>query len=496
VPLSIELLPSMPSSSATSQPHGSVPGASRELPVPYERLRRQLAWAALAVACLCALFGPFPIHAWRDSALLIGLVIAATLFAVRLPNSSVTTYPSIPIFFALVGLLGASAATLAAIFCVVVDGFVTMPAKRRLKIKLYIPNVSVQVITIGLSALLYVALEHFRFPHSGVRIGETPGWRACLALPICSLVAFMGNALLTTTLVSSYEKKRWDIVWHNNFRWQLPSAVLMSPLGLITAMLYGENCWLGIGFIIVPVYAMRMAILTHERTMAAYRQGVELLGRVMQEAHPYTHGHLHRVARWARKIAEEMHLPPSSMQHIEDAAILHDIGKVAVDDRVLNKVGKLTDEDWSMIRRHPVTGAELVIKMSVLDKVGYWIRHHHERPDGKGYPDGLLGDDIPIESCIISAVDAFDAMVGGPAKEDQRPYRQPMSQDAAVAELRRHAGTQFHAGVIEVFVAILEREQQMEARGQRVGAESEVANDSLWSGSFGTSPGPSLSLLS
>ncbi len=115
------------------------------------------------------------------------------------------------------------------------------------------------------------------------------------------------------------------------------------------------------------------------------------------------------------------------MQHIEDAAILHDIGKVAVDDRVLNKVGKLTDDDWAMIRRHPVTGADLVIQMSVLDKVGHWIRHHHERPDGKGYPDQLQGDEIPIESCIISVVDAFDAMVGGPAKEDQRPYRQPMT---------------------------------------------------------------------
>ena len=220
----------------------------------------------------------------------------------------------------------------------------------------------------------------------------------------------------------------------------------MSPLGLITAILYREHWWLGIGFVIVPVYAMRMAVLTHERTMAAYRQGVELLGRIMQEAHPYTHGHLHRVARWARKIAEEMNLPPSSMQHIEDAAILHDIGKVAVDDRVLNKVGKLTEEDWSMIRRHPVTGAELVLKMSVMGKVGHWIRHHHERPDGKGYPDGLRDSAIPIESSIISAVDAFDAMVGGPAKEDQRPYREPMTQEAAIAELRRHAGNPVSRG--------------------------------------------------
>ena len=133
-----------------------------------------------------------------------------------------------------------------------------------------------------------------------------------------------------------------------------------------------------------------------------------------------------------------------------------------------------------------MTGAELVIKMSVMDKVGYWIRHHHERPDGKGYPDGLADRDIPIESCIISAVDAFDAMVGGPAKEDQRPYRQPMSQEAAVAELRRHAGTQFHPDVVEVFIAVLERERQLEASGRSVGPKPGVADDSLWSGSYDT----------
>ena len=450
----------------------------------YTRFRRYLVWAALGIALLCGIFSPFPLHAWRNVMLLVGLVAGATLLSVRLPNSKMTTYPGVPIFFSIVGLLGATAGILAAAIGACAIGFLTMPPKYRFKLKYYTPNVAIHVITVGLGGLIYTALEHFRFSTTGLRVGETPDWRACLALPICSLIAFMANALLTTTLISTYEKNRWDIAWHNNFRWQLPSAVFMSPLSLITAILYGEHWWMGIGFIIVPVYALRMAVLTHERTVAAYRQGVELLGRVMQEAHPYTHGHLHRVARWARKIAEEMQLPPGSMQHIEDAAILHDIGKVAVDDRVLNKVGKLSDDDWAMIRRHPVTGADLVLKMSVMNKVGYWIMHHHERPDGKGYPDGLIGDEIPIESCIISAVDAFDAMVGGPAKEDQRPYRQPMSEEAAIAELRRHAGTQFHAGVVDVFVAILERERQLEASGQFVGSQPGHADDSLWSGSF------------
>ena len=478
----------LPSSIAQSQMIVPLREAFQESLKSYRSLRRLLVRAALVLACFCLLLSPFPFSAWRDIILLTGLVVAATLLVVRLPNSSVATYPSIPILFALVGLLGVSTAEIGAFVCVMAYGFAVLPPDRRFKFKSYVTNISGQVITVGFSGLLYAALERIFFPASGVRIGETPGWIACVILPLCSLAAFVVNALIVATLMSVNEKKRWDIIWHNNFRWQLPSAVLMSPLGLLTALLYHEHWWLGIGFIIVPMYAMRMGILTHERTLAAYRQGVDLLGRVMQEAHPYTHGHLHRVARWARKIAEEMHLPASSMQHIEDAAILHDIGKVAVDDRVLNKVGKLTDDDWTMIRRHPVTGAELVIKMSVMGKVGHWIRHHHERPDGKGYPDGLSESDIPIESCIISAVDAFDAMVGGPAKEDQRPYRQPMTQDAAIAELRRHAGTQFHPEVVAVFIAILEREQQMEARGERVAPKPSLADDSLWSSPLEPAP--------
>jgi len=458
-----------------------------ELPIPYARFRPLLSRIALVIACLTALFSPVPLHAWYDIILLSGLVVAVSLLAVSLPSSSLTTYPGIPIFVALIGLFGASTATLVAIICVVVNGFISMPASHRFRVKQYIPNVSIDIIMIGVSAFLYTVLEHFCFPKTGVTLGTVPGWGACFVLCFCSFIAFMINALLMTTFISSGSNQRWDIIWHNNYRWQMPSAMMMSPIGVLTAILYGEHRWYGIAFVIVPMLALRMGVLTYERRAAVYRQGVDLLGRIMQEAHPYTHGHLHRVARWARKIAEEMRLPAASMQYIEDAAILHDIGKVAVDDRVLNKVGKLTDDDWSMIRRHPVTGAELVIRMSVMGRVGHWILHHHERPDGKGYPDGLGEDDIPIESAIISAVDAFDAMVGGPAKEDQRPYRQPMTQDAAIAELRRHAGTQFNAEVVKIFVAILEREQKMEARGEAVGKKPAVADDSLWSSPLSSS---------
>ena len=473
---------SVPATSAQSQPAPpALSAAKKKEPEAYTRLRSRLVWSALGISVLAACVSPISLPDWPGVVLLTGLVVVVSLLPVRLPGRDIVTSPSIPILFTIAGLYGASAAILAGAISLFAMVFIAMPPKRRFRLPLYIPTLSSGIVSGGITSLLYVVLEKWRFPQSGFHVGEIPEWRACLALIVCSLLDFLISAVIATNLTCSFYEKRRDIVWHDNFLWMLPSALLMAPVGFLAAALYGQHWWLGVAFLVVPVYAQRSAVITHERMLKAYKEGVELLGQIMQEAHPYTHGHLHRVAHWAKMIAEEMQLSPSSMQHIEDAAILHDIGKVAVDDRVLNKVGKLSDEDWAMIRRHPVTGADLVMRMSLLGKVAHWIRHHHERPDGKGYPDQLQGDEIPVESCIISVVDAFDAMVGGPAKEDQRPYRQPMAESAAIEELRRHAGTQFHADVVEVFIGILIREREMVGAGEKVAPKPGLADDSLWS---------------
>ena len=450
-------------------------------PPAYVAFRRQIIWAASAIFFVCLVVSPVRGGDWPQLLLLTGLTLLASFLSLRLPGGKeLVTAPIVPLLFAIGGLFGATAVVIAAILSSAVICFVSLPQKKRGRWSLYVPSVCTHIISMGGSALIYSILERLFFYNHGLRIGQPPGWFPCLLLSICAVSGFASSALITTTLASRYYNLRWDVLWHENIKWMLSSVLLMSPVASLTAILYGQSWWLGIGFVLLPVYALRMAVITHEKTMEAYRHGVELLGRIMQEAHPYTHGHLHRVARWAIRIAEEMSLPAASMQHIGDAAILHDIGKVAVDDRVLNKVGKLTDDDWAMIRKHPVTGSDLVTKMSVLGSVGHWIRHHHERPDGKGYPDGLSGEDIPLESSIISVVDAFDAMVGGPAKEDQRPYRTAMAPADAIAELRRHAGTQFHGDVVETFISILEREQALEASGLHPSLSSELADDSLW----------------
>lgn len=254
----------------------------------YVRLRRWLGGGALLVALICCWVSPIPAAAWSNVALLTGLAAIVGLLPARMPGKWLATIPLIPILFSVVGLYGATAALLAASASVVASGFIGLTGTRRYQIKYYLPNICTQIIAVGGGALLYIALERICFSGNGVQLGEKTNWRAWLALPVCALIAFIANALIVTTLVSTYEAKRWDIIWHDNMRWMLPSAVFMSPVALLAALLYNQHWWLGIGFIIVPVYALRMTVVTHERTLAAYKQGVDLLGRIMQEAHPYT----------------------------------------------------------------------------------------------------------------------------------------------------------------------------------------------------------------
>jgi len=164
---------------------------------------------------------------------------------------------------------------------------------------------------------------------------------------------------------------------------------------------------------------------------------------------PYTHGHSLRVQAWALETARKLGLDPQHLQMLSYAGELHDIGKLAVPDGVLNSPRSLTDGDWAIIRQHPVRGVEMIEHIRFLRPALAAIRHHHERLDGRGYPDGLSGDEIPLEARILAVVDSYDAMTSS------RSYRTPLPHEAAAAELHRYAGTQFDPACVEAFLALL-----------------------------------------
>jgi diguanylate cyclase (GGDEF)-like protein/putative nucleotidyltransferase with HDIG domain len=179
------------------------------------------------------------------------------------------------------------------------------------------------------------------------------------------------------------------------------------------------------------------------------RTAVAALAAAIDARDNYTMSHSEEVVGLAREVARRLGLSPSEVSKVRDGAMLHDVGKVAIPNEILFKPGPLTDAEWDVMRQHPVIGESILRRTPELAPIAPLVRHEHERWDGGGYPDGLGGDSIPIGSRIILACDAYNAMITA------RPYREPMSEEAAHAELRGNAGSQFDPRVVEALLAVL-----------------------------------------
>lgn len=175
----------------------------------------------------------------------------------------------------------------------------------------------------------------------------------------------------------------------------------------------------------------------HRLVIERSTNALEALSATVDARDKYTAGHSRRVAQWSTEIARQLGMTGAELELVDQAALLHDIGKIAIPDAVLLKEGPLTSADWVVMRSHPEEGARIIERLGYLDDVVPAIRHHHERPDGRGYPDGLLDAQIPVAARIIHVADALDAMT------TKRLYREEMSFDDALAEIRRGRGTDF-----------------------------------------------------
>jgi putative nucleotidyltransferase with HDIG domain len=173
----------------------------------------------------------------------------------------------------------------------------------------------------------------------------------------------------------------------------------------------------------------------------------------------YTAKHAVEVARLSRLVGMELGMNEDDLEWLMHGALLHDLGKLVVADEILEKLGTLTEEEWALIKGHPEVGARMIEPLESLSGVLPVIRHHHERPDGSGYPDGLEGDEIPLAARIVAAVDAYDVMLRGrpyrPNRYRPERYGSKSSPTEALAELAREAGSQFDPLVVETMERLL-----------------------------------------
>lgn len=187
-----------------------------------------------------------------------------------------------------------------------------------------------------------------------------------------------------------------------------------------------------------------------EREAQVLFAAIKALASAVDAKDPYTARHSRVVTRLALLLADAIELPGEERYVLELSAWMHDVGKIGVPDSILTKPGCLTREEFEVMMVHPVKGGEIVGEIEELGRVADVIRHHHERVDGRGYPDGLRGEAIPLPSRIILIADAFDAMTA------DRSYRRGIERAAALRELREHSGTQFDASLVRAFAAMLE----------------------------------------
>lgn len=177
--------------------------------------------------------------------------------------------------------------------------------------------------------------------------------------------------------------------------------------------------------------------------------------RILEAKDRYTKGHSERVADYALKIGSRMSLNEEKLELLKDAALLHDIGKLGVEEKILNKKEKLTDQEWEVIKRHTVIGEEILKPIALSEEMLSVVRSHHERCDGKGYPDQLTGENISLFVAIVSVADAFDAMTS------QRAYREAVNEKKVIQELEDNKGAQFNSDVVDILIQILQEDKDI-----------------------------------
>lgn len=424
-----------------------------------------VAIVALTIAILLAVSAPHDIRGFRDisgivSFSLVALIAegSATNFRVgggtRQPQSSLAILPfigSILLFPAPVSVLSIA----------VVNALSQAVIKKKDPARVVF-NVSQGIICSAAAYYVYTSVS-----------GRMPGGNLSIwgFVPMV-LTFFVTNILLTSAgiaLLRSLPFRQVLATVAGPGGANLVYDVLVSPIALLPVVLYEATHVLGLFLTVTPLLVLRRSYSTSADLEAANQDLLTVLVKAIETRDPYTSGHSRRVASLARLIAEDMNLRRPVVEDVARAALLHDIGKIDADyATVIRKPHDLTEEERILIQTHAVKGAELLESLSsVRNRVIEAVRHHHERYDGKGYPSGLAGEDIPIAARIIMICDSVDAMLS------DRPYRKALTMDRVRSELSRCSSSQFDPHIVDVML----RRGTLERAAALVSAEQKEERD-------------------
>lgn len=272
------------------------------------------------------------------------------------------------------------------------------------------------------------------------------------AIAVSVAVYFLVNTFFISAVISLTTGTRFFEIFLNDFLIIVSYFYCLAPISMAIALLYKHTQPYLILVMVPPIIMADQALRRYYSLHREAQETLKLLATTLDERDKYTFSHSLHVAEYSKKIAEQLDLSQGEVSEIELAGNVHDLGKVGVEDSILNKNGRLTDEEYNIIKKHPVTAYLLLNNLKPYKKCAQYVLHHHERFDGKGYPDKIAGKDIPLGARILSVADSYDAMT------TDRPYREALSQASAVNEMKLFAGTQFDPKVVEAFVTVLKND--------------------------------------
>ncbi len=405
---------------------------------------------------------------WAQFAGLLSLVVVAGSNPIRIPNTRSSFTAGDVFIFLGVLFLGIPAA----IVIGVVDSFVSCHRTSK-RVASWIAAPAMMALTVFVAGqAFYFALAHYAHV-SQQPLGITPMRLEHLlgALALLAMLQYLINGFTISTICALRIQRPILKSWRDGYLWTWWSFLGSA---IATAVIYSAVTHLGWAYVLLGVPIIAATFWTYkiyfERVNAKTREAeelsrlhlatVEALATAIDAKDQTTHFHVRRVQIYAEGLGKLLHLSDAEIAALNAGALLHDVGKLAVPDHILNKPGTLTPAEFEKTKIHTVVGAEMLGRVNFPYPVLPIVRHHHERWDGKGYPDGLKEDQIPITARIMSVVDCFDSV-----RED-RPFRPGMSRADAIDLLRRDSGTQFDPRIIDLFIEHLPSfETEIAARG-------------------------------
>lgn len=403
---------------------------------------------------------------------LVGLTLLTGSITVKVPSVAATLSVSEVFVFSAVILFGWSSGTVVA----AIDGLVISLWLQRKKQPAYrvVFNAAAPALSIFVASWVYRAL--------GAPTAQSPTFQVTqILVPLCAFAAtyFLGNTSLIAVAIALEQRLSAVNVWKQNFMWlwlNFFSGASMAALLVTFGTKEDDPNALGAIWIVLPL--LGVSYFTYKTSMARiedankhvehlntlYLSTIETLAMAIDAKDQITHGHIRRVQTYAVSLAREIGINEGpQIKAIEAAALLHDMGKLAVPEYILNKPGPLTPAEFERMKQHASVGADILSAIDFPYPVVPIVRHHHENWDGTGYPAGLRGADIPIGARVLSVVDCFDALTS------DRPYRPRLGDEDALQIVRDRRGTMYDPLVVDTFLSLYSR---LRARGDSDRTES------------------------